>query len=131
MPGHGGGCVPLFTGPQMTYANLTRRLCTIYVEPSAIAPLIASHLVDLDKCPSIYPIGVSEILRRLIGKLILKIAHNDILDTVGTLQLCVGQEAACELSVHAMRQILPMPIRKLYYLWMYLMPSTLLIIKQL
>ena len=86
-------------------ANLTRRLCTTYVEPSGIAPLIASRLVALDKCPGIRPIGVGEILRRLIGKLILKIAHNDILDTTGTLQLCVGQEAACESSVHAMRQI--------------------------
>ena len=40
-----------------------------------------------------------------MGKLILKIAHNDILDTVETLQLCVGQDASCESSFHAMRQI--------------------------
>ena len=98
MPGRGGGCVPLFTGPQMTYAsvaNLTRRLCTTYVEPSGMVPLISSRLVALGKCPVVRPIVV-----------IHKIAHNDILDTVGTLQLCVGQDASCESScVHAMRRI--------------------------
>ena len=41
----------------------------------------------------------------LVIKLILKIAHNDILDTIGTLYLCGGQEAACESSVRAMREI--------------------------
>ena len=46
-------------------ANLTRRLCTTYVEPNGIAPLIASHLVALDKCPGIRPIGVGEILRHI------------------------------------------------------------------
>lgn len=92
--------VLLFHRPQMTYARVLP--VSPVVEPSGIAPLIASHLVALDKCPSIHPIGVGEILRRLIGKLILKIARNDILDTVGTLQLCVGQETASESSVYAM-----------------------------
>ena len=76
-------------------ANLTRRLCTTYVEPSGMVPLISSRLVALGKCPVVRPIVV-----------IHKIAHNDILDTVGTLQLCVGQDASCESScVHAMRRI--------------------------
>ena len=70
------------------------------MEPSGIAPLISCRLVALDKCPC--PIGVSEILRRLIGKIILQLARDDILQAIGCLQLCVGQEAACESSVHAM-----------------------------
>ena len=51
----------------------------------------------------IRPIGIGETLRRLIGKMILRIAQEDILSMDGSLQLCAGQEAACESSVLAMR----------------------------
>ena len=42
-------------------------------------------------------------LRRLIGKLVLHIAQEDIKRTVGNLQLCAGQDSACEAGIHAMR----------------------------
>ena len=40
---------------------------------------------------------------RLIGKAILCMARDDVQRTAGSLQLCVGQEAACEAVVHTMR----------------------------
>ena len=86
-------------------ARLTRRICSTYVDPRGISSLVASRLIALDKSPGIRPIGVGEILRRLIGKVVLHIAQEDIQRTVGSLQLCAGQDAACEAGIHAMRRV--------------------------
>lgn len=82
--------IPYCTEPDQTETSRSTFVAT-YVETSGMAPLITSLLVALDnyKCPGIHPIGVSEILRWLIGNssyLILEIARDVILDTVGSLQ---------------------------------------------
>ena len=59
-------------------ARLTRRICSTYVDPRGISSLVASRLIALDKSPGIRPIGVGEILRRLIGKVVLHIAQENI-----------------------------------------------------
>ena len=51
------------------------------------------------------PIGVAEVLRRIVGKVTLSAIKPDILKTVGTSQLCAGQDGGCEAAVHAMRLI--------------------------
>ena len=40
-----------------------------------------------------------------MGKAILFIIKQDILEAAGTLQLCVGQEAGGEVVIHIMRQL--------------------------
>ena len=98
-------------GPFGLDARGWKRLCSSFERASndlcesGVAPLTACRLVALDKCPGIRPIGIGETLRRLIGKLILQIARDDLLSMVGSLQLCVGQEAAWESSVLAMRRV--------------------------
>ena len=77
-------------------ANLTRRLCSTYIDPVGISALVACRLVALDKNPGIRPIGIGETLGWLIGKIILCIVRKDVQRTVGSLQLCAGQEVACE-----------------------------------
>ena len=47
-------------------ALTTRRLCTVYVDPSCISPLLASRLIDLDKNPGVRSIGIGETSRRII-----------------------------------------------------------------
>ena len=47
--------------------------------------------------------GIGETLRRLISKAVLQVARDDIQRVVGCLQLCAGQEAACEAGILAMR----------------------------
>ena len=84
-------------------AKVARRLCTSYVDPHGISPLTACRLIALDKCPGIRPIGVGETLRRLISKAILQVTREDIQRVVGSVQLCAGQEAACETGILAMR----------------------------
>ena len=86
-------------------ALLARRICTTYVDPQGLAPLLASRLIALDKCPGVRPIGVGETVRRIISKAILSIIGPDIQETAGAVQLCAGHEAGCEAAVHAMRKI--------------------------
>ena len=65
----------------------------------------SSRLVALDKCPGIRPIGIGEVVRRIISKAIMRTVRYDLQDAVGSIQLCAGQEAGCEAAVHAMESI--------------------------
>ena len=47
-------------------ALLARRLCTQFIHPLILAPLLACQLFALDKNPGIRPIGVCEVARRII-----------------------------------------------------------------
>lgn len=83
-------------------ALVARKLCTTYVDPWGIAPLSTSHLIALDKCPGVQPIGIGETSRRIIGKAILAVAKCNIQEAAGALQLCAGQVAGSEAAIHAM-----------------------------
>ena len=51
------------------------------------------------------PIGVTEVLRQIVGKAIMSVVGRDIQRAVGLQQLCAGQEAGCEAAVHTMHTI--------------------------
>ena len=86
-------------------AKLGGRICTTYVDPCGLAAFTACLLMALDKCPGVRPIGISEIVRHILGKAILAIVGGDVQETSGALRLCAGQKSGCEAAVHAMRQI--------------------------
>lgn len=90
-------------------AAVTRRLCSTCVDPANIEALVASRLIALDKCPGVRPIGVGEVVRRVMGRAILAVLKDDIMRAVGPLQLCAGQEAGCEAAIHAIHQIFDDP----------------------
>ena len=48
------------------------------------------------------PIGIGEVLRRIIGKAIVTEIKPDLATNAGCLQLCAGQPAGCEAAAHAM-----------------------------
>ena len=72
---------------------------------------IAGRLVPLDKgetkegTPGVRPVGVGEVLRRLIGKLLIAVIKEDITEAAGPLQTCTGIKAGIEAAIHAMRQV--------------------------
>ena len=80
---------------------LAHRLCTQFIHPSILAPLLACRLVALDKNPGVRPIGVCEVTRRIISKAILFVIKGDIQDSAGSRQLCGGQIAGIEAAVHS------------------------------
>ena len=90
-------------------ASLCRKICTQYLDPRGLAPLVAGRLVALDKCPGVRPIGIGECLRRILCKAIASVLSMDILDSVGALQLCAGHTSGCEAAVHAVRTIFDFP----------------------
>ena len=72
---------------------VARRLCTSYVDPDGIVALVACRLIALNKCPGVRPIGVKEVMRRIIARAVLAIVKLDVLEAAGSLQLCAGQDA--------------------------------------
>ena len=48
---------------------------------------------------------VCEVVRRIIGKALLRIMSRNIQETVGSRQLCAGQPAGVEAAIRAMQRI--------------------------
>ncbi len=94
-------------------AKLAQNLCSreVQVFPGTnktnIEAYTSCRLIPLIKDPSggIRPIGIGEVLRRIVGKAILGAIKLDILESAGCLQLCAGQQAGCEAAAHAMGEI--------------------------
>ena len=79
------------------------------MNPSGLIAFTASRLIALAKCPGVCPIGVGEVIRRIVEKTILSVIRYDIQEAAGAIQLCAGQQAGCESAVHAMREIFANP----------------------
>ena len=86
-------------------AATARRLCTEYVDPVSLEGLLSSRLIPLNKHPGIRPIGIGEVVRRIIGKAVLSVTAPLVQRATGSLQVCAGQEAGLEAAIHAIRQI--------------------------
>ena len=82
-------------------ALVARRLCSSFVDPDSLHPLLACRLITLDKNPGVRPIGICEVVRRILAKAALSVIRGDIMDAAGPLQLCAGQPAGAEAAIHA------------------------------
>ena len=61
--------------------------------------------MPLDKNPGLQPISVGEVLRKIAGKVVMSIVKGDVTKAVWNLQLCGGQDAGCEATVHSIYDI--------------------------
>ena len=86
-------------------ASSARRLATQYIDPNSLEAFVASRLIPLDKNPGVRPIGIGEVIRRIVGKSILYVIGRDIQEAAGSLQLCAGQDCGIEAAIHAMQQV--------------------------
>ena len=66
---------------------------------------MSCRLVALDKNPGVRPIGVGEVVRRIIAKAVLSIIGPDIQRAAGPLQFCAGQSSGVEAAIHCMRTV--------------------------
>ena len=71
-------------------AAIAKRLCSSYVNSSGLVAFTASRLITLDKCPGVRPIGVGEVIRRVVGKANISVIGYDIQEAAGAIQLCAG-----------------------------------------
>ncbi|CAM1294773.1 Uncharacterised protein r2_g398 [Pycnogonum litorale] len=82
-----------------------RRIATTFVDPAGLAAMTACRLIPLDKNPGVRPIGICDVVRRIISKAILSIARPEIMEVAGAMQLCSGIDSGCEAAVHAMEKV--------------------------
>ena len=85
-------------------ADFAKNLLTNYYEPKLLEAYTACRLIPLDKSPGVRPIGVGEVMRRVIGKVVSHSSSEEIKQAAGPLQTCAGQGAGAEAAIHAMRQ---------------------------
>ena len=72
-------------------ATLTRRLCTEFVDPLTIEPIVTTRLIPLNKGNGeVRPIGVGEVIRRIIGNCVTRVANQDVINASGAMQVCAG-----------------------------------------
>ena len=83
-------------------------MATEIVDPSTLEAHNMCRLITLDKDPGspdlqIRPIGVSEVIRRIVGKTIVWSLNEDIQEAAGPLQVSSGLKGGAEKSIHNMK----------------------------
>lgn len=59
-------------------ATMNRRLCTEFVDFLSIEAILANRLIPLDKGEgAVRPIGVGEVIRRIIAKCVMRVTKPD------------------------------------------------------
>ena len=86
-------------------AEVAQHLASQHVDPAGIMPLLNNRLIPLDKNPGVRPVGIGEVLRRIIGKSLMTVLKSDITRAAGVSQVCAGHPSGCEAAIHAMRKV--------------------------
>ena len=86
-------------------AKFTKLTATKTFHPDLLEPYVSSRLIALDKNPGVRPIGIGEVLRRIVGKVISHHCRQEIKNAAGPLQTCSGHGAGAEAAIHAMYSI--------------------------
>ena len=86
-------------------AALTCRFANSVLEWTEIKELMANHLVAVDECPGVRPIGIGESLRRIVGKTMTLVTGRDVQDICGAEQLATGLKSGVEGDIHAMTDL--------------------------
>ena len=88
-----------------TIAKIAKKLATEELNPELMEPYNACRLIPLDKNPGVRPIGIGEVMRRIIGRTITKRLKNELMSLGSNYQLCLGQKCGIEYAIHSLREI--------------------------
>ena len=86
-------------------AILARKIASEIVDPNSLESFTSCRLIPLNKNPGIRPIGVGEVLRRIVGKSIAWVLKEDIQEAAGPLQTATGLQGGAEAAIHSMKII--------------------------
>ena len=89
---------------RIALASLIRSMCINKVSDNSLGALLASRLVPLDKSPGVRPIGVGEVLRRIMGKVVMSVTKPDVVKASAKSQMC-GHQSGSEAAIHAMKKM--------------------------
>ena len=96
--------------PREELATFAKKIATEIVDPKTLESYTACRLLSLNKSPGeeeiqIRPIGVGEVLRRIIGKTISWALNEEIQEAGGALQVSTGLKGGAEAAIHGMKNI--------------------------
>ena len=86
-------------------STFAKKIATIPVDPVCLEAYVACRLIALNKNPGVRPIGVGEVLRRIVGKAIAWTLQDEIQISAGPLQVSSGLKGGAEAAIHAMHDI--------------------------
>ena len=91
-------------------AIFARKIATEVLDPHTLEAFVACRSIPLNKDPEseelqIRPIGVGEVMRRIVGKAISWCLSSDIQKAAGPLQVSAGVKGGAEAAIHAMKEI--------------------------
>ena len=90
-------------------AIFARKIATETVDPRTLEGYVACRLIPLDKAPGdaelqIRPIGVGEVLRRIVGKTVTWSLSSEIQEAAGPLQVSSGLKGGAEAAIHSLKE---------------------------
>ena len=91
-------------------ATFARKLATEIIDPETLEAYNVCRLITLNKDPGsaelqIRPIGVGEVMRRIVGKTIVWSLNSEIQKAAGPLQVASGLKGGAEAAIHSMKTI--------------------------
>ena len=70
-------------------SSVAKRISSEYLDPSILSSYTACRLIALTKNPGVRPIGVAEVVRRIISKAVLSVIGQDIKEAAGSVHAVV------------------------------------------
>ena len=86
-------------------SDLAKKLNRDIIASSHMQAFVAGRLIPLDKSPGVRPIGVGEVLRRIVSSATMTVLKPELVAATAPLQTYAGLAGGIEASIHAMRQI--------------------------
>ena len=85
-----------------------QKISTEIIDPATLDAYTAWRLIPLDKSPGdtqlqVRPIGVGEVVRRIVGKTISWCLNDDSQKAAGSLQVSTGLKGGAEVAIHSMK----------------------------
>ena len=79
---------------------MIKKLCIEKDLANALQAFLSRRRIPLGKNPGLQLRDVGEDLRRIVRKVNVSTLWDDIITSVGQLQVCAGRESRCEAAVH-------------------------------
>ena len=86
-------------------ARLARLVASEIVDLYTVDTLVACRLIPLNKNSGVRPVGVGEVIRRIIEKCSGLVGKKDIQEAAGPVQMATVLQSGAEAAIHYMKEI--------------------------
>ena len=85
--------------------QFAKKLNTQHVPPAYLRAFVACRSIPLDKNPGVRPIGIGEVLRRIVSSATMTLLKPDIIQATAPRQTSAGIMGGSEAIIHAVRRM--------------------------